>query len=502
MKRIETYIGQQVMEWCFSAQAQNDMVALGKLSAAMLGTNAIANGLPCTPTIPASMTVQIGAGELYQVEPLEATVCGTLPADTARQILKQGIRLDTFTTGTFATPVTSGQSTNYLIEAQYQDADISLDPTSGASPVVLQFFDVDNPSQPWSGPNNSGSTSNTFRDGVIAYQIKPGVAANTGSQVTPTPDAGWIGLWVVTVPFGATTLTAGNISQYPGAPVLSASLLAQIQARALINGDATKTFSVAPAIAGNQAVQFSQVSGVVGQMRNLVMTVTAASATATMTADEIVVETALGGLRYCLASFNKTINLATTGAGGMDTGTAPASGYVALYAIFNPATATAALLATNAATLQPNVYGGANMPAGYTASALVSVWRTDSSGRFIVAGQLDRSIFIPGTLGFTTSTIVGSMTALSLSTILPANAKLFSGTIIVGSSAQSNIGMNLSGSSQSYGTQTVSGTVLAGATQGGVFSKIPIFTSQTTYYTTSSSAGTPSFQVFVDNYDL
>ncbi|WP_431822220.1 hypothetical protein [Burkholderia sp. F1] len=70
------------------------------------------------------------------------------------------------------------------------------------------------------------------------------------------------------------------------------------------------------------AVQ-AQSAAVVGQARNVVMSVTAASSAATLTADEIVVGTALDGQKYLLKQFSKTIKLATTGAGGMDTGTAP-----------------------------------------------------------------------------------------------------------------------------------------------------------------------------------
>ncbi|MGM7734429.1 phage tail protein, partial [Yersinia enterocolitica] len=74
-----------------------------------------------------------------------------------------------------------------------------------------------------------------------------------------------------------------------------------------------------------------QLTGVVGTSRNAKMSITAASSTATFTADELIVQTALGGLQYKLSSFSKTINLATTGVGGMDTGTVPANGFVALY---------------------------------------------------------------------------------------------------------------------------------------------------------------------------
>lgn len=129
------------------------------------------------------------------------------------------------------------------------------------------------------------------------------------------------------------------------------------------------------------------VSPVVGLVRNLSMVVSSASANATLTADEIVTGSALGGLKYTLGAFNKTVNLATTGPGGMDTGAAPVSGFVALYAIYNPTTSTAALLATNASTLQGNVYGGSNMPTGYTASALVSFWSTNASGQFAAGCQ-------------------------------------------------------------------------------------------------------------------
>ncbi|EOI7396797.1 hypothetical protein OZ713_004150, partial [Yersinia enterocolitica] len=128
------------------------------------------------------------------------------------------------------------------------------------------------------------------------------------------------------------------------------------------------------------AAQFTQLTGVIGTSRNAKMSVTAASSTATFTADELIVQTALGGLQYKLSSFSKTINLATTGVGGMDTGTVPANGFVALYAIYNPTTQISALLAVNASSVvAPEVYGGSNMPAGYTASALVSVLPTSSS---------------------------------------------------------------------------------------------------------------------------
>lgn len=120
-------------------------------------------------------------------------------------------------------------------------------------------------------------------------------------------------------------------------------------------------------------------TGVVGQSRNVRMNVTTASATGTLTADEIIVETS-AGLQYKLKTFSKTINLATTGAGGMDTGTVPATGFVGLYAIYNPTTHESALLAVDATSvIVPEIYAGSNLPSGYTASALLVVLPVASS---------------------------------------------------------------------------------------------------------------------------
>ncbi|EOV5654830.1 TPA: hypothetical protein ACIF6B_005072, partial [Escherichia coli] len=104
-------------------------------------------------------------------------------------------------------------------------------------------------------------------------------------------------------------------------------------------------------------------TGVVGQAVNQKMSVAIASASATFTADQVIVGESLSGKQYRVSSVSETINLTTTGAGGMDTGAAPASGWVAIYLIYNPTTNTSALLGVNTTTVvAPTVYGGANMP--------------------------------------------------------------------------------------------------------------------------------------------
>ena len=242
--------------------------------------------------------------------------------------------------------------------------------------------------------------------------------------------------------------------------------------------------------------------GIIGAMRNARMSVAATSATATFTADQVVVGTGLGGATFRLNSFNKTINLGAVGAGGMDTGTATANGFVGIYAIYNPTTQVSALLATmEAGAVLPSVYGGANMPAGYTASALVSVAPISAvAGQFAPFFQLDRSVDYLGTNVLTGSTFVGGPIARP-STAFPYSAKFVSGFNQCGSSTTSSVSQVL--------TPTINGSIggqFNTAASSGSTTAIPfrvaISLPQNIYQTASNSAGTPSFTISVKNYEF
>lgn len=246
-------------------------------------------------------------------------------------------------------------------------------------------------------------------------------------------------------------------------------------------------------------------TGVIGTALNLKMSVASASASATLTADQLVVGSALGGQVYRLSSFNKSINLATVGAGGMDTGSAPASGFVGLYAIYNPVSGASALLAVNAtSSLLPNVYGGASMPAGYTASALVSVWPTNASGQFAVGIQVDREIGIATNTVFTTTTTQVSLTSFSIAAVVPRNAVTCRCDTTVGSSS-AGAGANavICGAPFEVGRVAQGATSpTAGATNVSSFPPIPILNAQTLYYRGSVSGGTFNFVVSVSAYTI
>jgi hypothetical protein len=219
MDRPIVYTQEQGRSTDFLFASRATMIGLGKLAKAMLGANTIIEGLAVAPTAPASLAVQVGSGQIYSFQPVDASAYGILPADTSDSIVKQGLLMQATTLNTPA-PATSGYSINYLIEAAYQDSDTNS--------VVLPYFNSANPSQPLIGQNNSGAAQATQRQGLCVVQVKAGAAATTGSQTTPAVDVGYTALAVVTVAYGQSSVTSSNITPVDGAPIIS-NLLTMMQ---------------------------------------------------------------------------------------------------------------------------------------------------------------------------------------------------------------------------------------------------------------------------------
>lgn len=198
---------------------RNTLSALGLFMLDILGSNTLIAGLPCNPTAPLSLAVNIGAGRMYTLQPLSSNSYGSLPADNLDFILKQGLILPS-TPLNCPAPSTAGFSINYLIEVAYAENDTTLQ--------VLPYYNVVSPGTPLNGPNNSNTPQATKRQSQLSILAKAGAAAATGTQTTPPADAGYTGLYVITVAFGQTTIVAGNISIFPGAPFLTETLTQKI----------------------------------------------------------------------------------------------------------------------------------------------------------------------------------------------------------------------------------------------------------------------------------
>ncbi|WP_350312934.1 phage tail protein [Dickeya fangzhongdai] len=241
-------------------------------------------------------------------------------------------------------------------------------------------------------------------------------------------------------------------------------------------------------------------SGVVGASRNAKMSIAAVSVTATFTADEIIVGESLGGRQYRLGSFKASVNLTTTGPGGMDTGTVPTVGFVALYAIYNPASNTSALLAVEATSaVSPEIYAGSNMPADYTASALVSVWRVSSS-RFVVGYQSGRHITIMRSAALSSTTQHADLIPLSLAGLVPPNAHSVNGDGYTTTSDGSTVAVNFSIASSATGINRYSATQFGSLSMP--FSSVAIIDAQTVYYTATIVSGALTMAINVSGYEI
>ncbi len=211
MDRQIVYPGSIPLDTDLLSVQRNVMSALGYLAQVTLGTSTVADGLACTPTSPASMTVSVGPGSITQFGVVDTTAFGSLPA-LNDPLVRLAVNL-TSNQFTLAAPTTPGDAINYLVEASLVEADVT--------PVVLPYYNSANPSQPYSGPSNAGTAQMTQRLQSVQIQVKAGAPASSGSQQTPGVDAGWVGLYVVTVSYGATAITASNINPYPTAPFLT-----------------------------------------------------------------------------------------------------------------------------------------------------------------------------------------------------------------------------------------------------------------------------------------
>ncbi len=211
MDRTLVYPGSIPLDTDLLSVNRNVMIAIGYLARATLGEGPVVDGLSCLPTSPTTLGVTVSPGSIAQLGVIDPLAYGSMSAEPTIPLVKMGINASP-TNFTLTAPTTSGHSTNYLIQAAFQESD--------AVPVVLPYFNAADPSVAYSGPTNSGLPQNTLRTQRVQLQLKAGVPANTSTQVTPPVDSGWVGLYVVTVSYGQTTVLPANIVQYPTAPFL------------------------------------------------------------------------------------------------------------------------------------------------------------------------------------------------------------------------------------------------------------------------------------------
>jgi hypothetical protein len=167
----------------------------------------VASGFVATPTSPVSLSVNLSAGTIYTLAPMDASAYSDLGTDET-MVLQQGwAPAQTITLSTSA--LSLGQSQWALIEVAYAQQDVirTGDPSNG----VLPYENPADPTQPFVGQNNTGATQPTVRQGAAVVRVAYGPPAPTGSEVPPGVDAGYVPLYLIDLNYAQTTIVSSEI---------------------------------------------------------------------------------------------------------------------------------------------------------------------------------------------------------------------------------------------------------------------------------------------------
>ena len=169
---------------------RNAYMGLGQLAAMAYGWSTVsASGFACTPG--SGLALVIAPGSLLAPGVVDASAYGTLAA-VSSALVRQYASRDPVT---LDVPGTGAAYAVYVTPATVDTDD-----------TVLPFYNAADPAVTYAGADNSGKTAPTVRQDMAQIGI--------GASV---PDGAYP-LWTITVPAGATSITADMIAQASGAP--------------------------------------------------------------------------------------------------------------------------------------------------------------------------------------------------------------------------------------------------------------------------------------------
>lgn len=214
--------------------------------------------------------------------------------------------------------------------------------------------------------------------------------------------------------------------------------------------------------------------------RNTVVT-TASNTTVGITADTAICEST-AGLGYRHSSVSVTINMAVTGANGLDTGSQTTAFYYLW--LISDGTTVAGLASTSSSS--------PTMPSGYTYKLRVGAIHSTLAVFDAVKGYGNRFYYTGGCQSISSTNNL-SNASTSISSLVPATARY--ATIVLNCASDASGGCGASPNS-SYGTTLNSATATppyltasggASAQEGQATGDVPLETAQTIYLTTGSS---------------
>lgn len=238
-------------------------------------------------------------------------------------------------------------------------------------------------------------------------------------------------------------------------------------------------------------------SGIQGGVKNLSISTTGSSATITASCDEIFVENATNNYGVILRSVSLSINSASSGGNGLDTGSLAINTWYSVWVIYNPTTGGVTGLISTSATAP-------TLPSGFTFKARIGWIRTDSTGskfplafkqagktaQYVIAGNVAAYPVMAntptGTMGVSSSTLA----AVSVSAFVPSTASTIRLSYFMYSSVEDALAINPNNSvTAGSRSKTNQAQVMCGSNQnanGGIADMV--LESTNIYYAGSNNA--------------
>lgn len=220
-----------------------------------------------------------------------------------------------------------------------------------------------------------------------------------------------------------------------------------------------------------------------------------ASPTITCTADQLVLAPALGSATTILSNYSQNFSGTTIGAGGMDTGSVPASGWLCLYAISGPAGTS--ILGTNCTMSSGTIYSGSHLPAGYNSSVLLAPLPTTGSSTIAAVYVRGRHADEANLTALNTTSPAGSPTSLGISCCAPPNALEVSGTLSAFTSTSNQTALLVGATSALLGLKELAPSSANAFAIDAPFD-VDITIPQTIFYETQPYTGT--YEIFISGY--
>lgn len=220
----------------------------------------------------------------------------------------------------------------------------------------------------------------------------------------------------------------------------------------------------------------------------------ATAATLTIACDAIVLLNSSNNALRFVAPGTQTVNIASSGANGLDTGAEAGNTWYYVWAI-SDGTNFRGLLSTSSTS--------PTMPSGYTYKLLVGTVRNDGSSNFVPFYQYGDEVFT-GAQAVLTNTAPSSTTvlqSLSVSSAIPPNAVTCKGTMYSEGTDPNDWGIIVAGDANGVGASM--GAVASGSSSANwlsakrvfSFSDVPLLTAQTLYWTAKTTGATSNIAI-------